>query len=142
MPENIELEIITSTEKPFRTEIKDLYIPAYLGKVGILKNHLPYLSLLNYGEVSYKDIKDISHYLFIQDGIVEVKENKIVIITDSIERGEEFDQSEIEAKLNEINSRIESSKKGEITPEELEEALIEQLKLKIKFNITQKITKK
>ena len=142
MSENIELEIITSTEKPIRTEIKDLYIPAYFGEAGILQNHLPYLSLLNFGEVSYKDIQDITHYLFIHDGFVEVKDNKIVIISDTIERGEDFDRSDIETKLNELNNKIESSKKGEITPEELEDALVEQLKLKIKFNIIQKISRK
>ena len=65
-----------------------------------------------------------------------------MIISDSIERGEEFVRAEIETKLREIDERIESSKRGEITPEELDKALEEKLKLKVKFNIIQKISKK
>ena len=65
MPENMELEIVSSTADVFKTEIKELYIPAHLGKAGILENHLPYLSLVNPGELYYKDQNGKHHYLYI-----------------------------------------------------------------------------
>ena len=52
----IELEILTSREVVLRAEIKDLYIPAFLGEAGVLSHHLPYLSLLKAGEMSYLDL--------------------------------------------------------------------------------------
>lgn len=139
MPENIELQIVTSTDASFKTEIKDIYIPAYLGEAGILENHLPYISLLNFGEISYTDLEGKRHYLIVHEGIIEVLSNKIVIISDLIEKGEELEKSEVEAKLNEVTNRIKSSLRGEITAEELEDALQEEKKLKIKFEITKKI---
>ncbi len=142
MNKHMELEIITSTETAVKTTIKEIYIPAYYGEAGILENHLPYISLLNYGEISYRDTQGIDHYIFIEEGFIENSGNKITIVSDSIERGEEMDGSEIEASYDELNKKIQSAPKGEISPEELEDALLQQKKLKIKVDILKKLEKR
>lgn len=141
MPENMELEIVSSTADVFKTEIKELYIPAHLGKAGILENHLPYLSLIDTGELSYKDKNGEYHYLYITDGFLEVLDNKIVVISDSIEKGEDFDKDDIETKLQEIEKIIKASSSLEagITPEDLEKALQSQKEYKTKLDILNKI---
>ena len=138
MNKTIELEVVSASGQTLRSKIKNLYIPAFLGKAGILEHHLPYISILNYGEVSYMDLNDQSHYLYIEGGVIEVNDNKIVIITDLIEKGEDLVKTEVEAKLKELSQQIESSKKGAISPEELDQALIQELKFKIKSEITKK----
>jgi len=138
MSEKMILEIVSSTGEIEKARIKDLYMPAYLGQAGILHDHLPYISILKFGDISYTDLNNKKHYLFIYDGIVEVINNKITLISDSIEKGEDFDRKEVELKLKEVERRIQSSFKGEITPEELDEALEEKKKLKIKLNICKK----
>jgi len=142
VPDNIKLEIVTSTGIAVETTIKELYIPAYYGEAGILENHVPYISLLNFGELSFTDENNQKHYFFVQDGFMEGAKNKIVIVSDSVEKGEKMDKTETEARYAEANKKIESSLKGEITPEELEEALIEKKKLQIKIDILKKMTKK
>ncbi len=141
MADTIQLQVVTYTDAVLTASIKELYIPAYFGEAGVLEDHKPYISLLKAGEVAYTDIFDKNFYLFIRDGFIEVIKNKISIICDSVEKGEELDKEAIEAKLKELDDRIKSSLTGEITPEELEEALEEQREFATKQKIIQKIEK-
>ncbi len=141
MDKPIELEFISSTADVYKTGIKELYIPAYLGKAGVLENHLPYLTLLKAGEIYYRDMSGKNHYLYIRDGFLEVQDNKITLISDSIERGEEMDRAQIEARLKEINDTIKASLSlaGGIHPDILDKALQDQKVYKTKLEIIGKI---
>ena len=94
MADNIELEIVTSTDMSLKTVVKEVYIPAFFGRAGVLTNHLPYISLLQYGEISYEDLNAQKQYLFVEHGFVEVLDNKIVIMSDLIEKGENLKKQE------------------------------------------------
>jgi ATP synthase F1 epsilon subunit len=139
MADFIELEVVSSNRVILeKTEIKELYIPAFRGEAGILENHLPYISLLSMGEVSYLDPRDRRHYLYIEDGFVESADNRIAIVSDTVVPGEELDAEAIPAKLTAIRARIKSSLKGEISAEELAVALEEEKRLNIKAGIIKK----
>jgi F-type H+-transporting ATPase subunit epsilon len=139
MSEIIELQVVTSTDTGLEASISELYIPAYFGEAGVLENHKPYISLLKSGEISYIDIKGKKFYLFIREGFLEVLDNKVSIFSDSVEKGELLDKQEIEEKLTKLDKQIKSSLTGEISPEELEEALEEQKEFKVKQKIIRKI---
>ena len=138
MAEPISLEIITATDIAVSEDILELYIPAYYGEAGILSNHLPYISILKFGEISYLDIDKKKHYLYIENGFMEVRNNKIVIISDLTIRGEELDPDQIKNSLDTINSKIKSASDGNISVEELDEAILEQKKLTAKSEIIEK----
>jgi F-type H+-transporting ATPase subunit epsilon len=142
MPDLITLEIITASETAVKEDITELYIPAFYGEAGILFNHLPYISVLGFGEVSYKDAAGKHHYLYIENGFMEARNNCIVIISDLVVRGEDLDRGQIESGLSEINSKIQSASKGAITPEELDSAILEQKKLTAKSGIVRKTSGK
>jgi len=139
MSDIINLEIITPEETVVKSEILDLYIPAFYGKAGILSNHLPYISLLKFGEVSYDDTEGKSHYLYIENGFLEVNENNISIISDKVIRGEEIDKINVKARLAEIEKKIKSASSGEIGSEELKMLLEENRKLISQKKISDKI---
>jgi len=141
MSDTIQLQVVTYADTELDVGIKDLYIPAYLGEAGILEDHKPYISLLQSGEVAYTDVMDRKHYLYIREGFIEVLDNKVSIICDSMKKGEDLDREEIEAKLKELDARIKSSIKGEITPGELDEALIEYREFEKKQKIIKKLNK-
>ncbi len=142
MAEPIELEIISFNEIFLRSEIKDLYIPAFWGEAGVKSNHLPYLSLLKPGEISYLDMAGVRHYLYSGEGFLEVRDNRITLIIDTIERGEDFKTEELQKKLAVSESRVKSSFQGDITPLELQEELARQKELRLKLDICNKIGKK
>lgn len=149
MSNAIHLEIVTAAEPAVKASIKQLYLPAYLGKAGVLGDHKPYITLIKPGEISYTDIQDKNHYLYIREGFMEVNENKIVIISDAVERGETFNKEEIEKKLTELDNTIKVLTKLEEgmteeqmkkMPDDLAQALEEQTELQTKLKIIQKIT--
>jgi F-type H+-transporting ATPase subunit epsilon len=149
MAEIIHLEIVTAAEPAIITDIKQLYLPAYLGQAGVLKDHKPYITLIKAGTISYTDIQDKNHYLYIREGFMEVNENKIVIISDAVERGETLNKEEIEKKLAELDKTIKASLKLEegMTGKEMKEmpdvlarALEEQTEFQAKLKIIRKIS--
>jgi F-type H+-transporting ATPase subunit epsilon len=138
----LELEIITSHDVLLRAEIKDLYIPAFLGEAGVLSHHLPYLSLLKAGEISYLDLEGTRHYLYSGEGFLEVRDNHIALIIDAFERGEDLREEDLQKKFQETEARIRSSFKGGITPEELQGELAREKELRLKLAICKKIKNK
>ncbi|MBN2398938.1 MAG: F0F1 ATP synthase subunit epsilon [Candidatus Aminicenantes bacterium] len=142
MAETIELEIISFREVFLRSEIKDLYIPAFWGEAGVKSNHLPYLSQLKPGEISYLDMAGVRHYLYSGEGFLEVRDNHITLIIDTIERGEDFNAEELKKKLAASDDRVKSSFQGAITPLELKEELARQKELRLKLDICKKSAKK
>jgi F-type H+-transporting ATPase subunit epsilon len=142
MAGTIELEIITSREVALRAEIQDLYIPAFLGEAGVLSHHLPYLTLLKAGEISYLDTSGARHYLYSGEGFLEVRDDRVALIIDDFVRGEDLRQEELQQRLLETEERIQSSFKGAITPDELQAELARQKELQAKLAICQKMKNK
>ena len=142
MAGTIELEIITSREVVLRAEIRDLYIPAFLGEAGVLSHHLPYLSLLKAGEISYLDLDGERHFLYSGEGFLEVRDDRIALIIDTFEYGEDLREETLQKQLRESEARIRSSFQGAITPDELQLELARQKELQLKLAITKKIKKK
>jgi len=142
MADAIELEIISSSEVVLRAEIKDLYIPAFLGEAGVLSHHLPYLSLLKAGEISYLDMDGERHFLYSGEGFMEVRDNRVALIIDTFERGEDLREEILQKQLQESDARIRSSFQGAITPAELQLELARQQELRLKLAIRKKIKSK
>ncbi|GEM_PF-536175 len=153
MSDTIHLEIITAGEPPQKINIRQLYLPAYNGMAGVLEDHKPYISLLKAGKISYTDVFNKNHYLFIRDGCMEVKENNVVIISDSIETGETLSEhkEKILGRLTDLNEKIQSFMKireglssEEILkiPDELAQAINEQQEYEIRKSIILKMEDK
>ncbi|MBN2346870.1 MAG: F0F1 ATP synthase subunit epsilon [Candidatus Aminicenantes bacterium] len=139
MAGTIELEILTSRQVVLRTQVVDLYIPAFLGEAGVLSHHLPYLTLLKTGEISYLDPSGARHYLYSGEGLLEVRDDRIALIIDDFVRGEDLREDELRQGLRETEARIASSFQGAITPDELRLELERQNELRLKLAICRKI---
>ncbi len=123
MDNNFTVEII-NPEKSFfsKDDVNEVIVPGYEGEMGILKDHISIISFLKPGIVRVFS-KNTEEKFFIEDGIVEFKNNSLSILTSAIFNIEEIDKDY-------INKKIETSEK------ELSEENIDDQK---KFLITQKI---
>jgi len=135
----IELEIITSREVALRVEVKDLYIPAFLGEAGVLSHHLPYLTLLKAGEISYLDMDGKRHFLYSGEGFLEVRDDRLSLIIDDFVRGEDLREDDLRQRQLETEARIKSSFKGALAPDELQVELARQRELDLKLAICRKM---
>jgi F-type H+-transporting ATPase subunit epsilon len=77
------LEIITPDRKLFAGEVKLVQVPGTKGSFEILKNHAPIISSLEKGTVKIIDQQDQEDFFDIEGGVIEVKKNKIIILSES-----------------------------------------------------------
>jgi F-type H+-transporting ATPase subunit epsilon len=79
------IEIITPDKKLYAGEIKRVKLPGTMGSFEILNNHAPIISTLEKGEVKVTDMTDKITLLNIDGGLVETKDNKIIVLAESVE---------------------------------------------------------
>jgi F-type H+-transporting ATPase subunit epsilon len=79
------LEIITPEKKLFEGEIKLLKVPGSKGSFEILKNHAPIISTLEKGTVKIISPEGSETFFNIGGGVIEVKENKIILLAETVE---------------------------------------------------------
>ncbi len=88
----LNLEIITPSKSAFNGEIKAITVPGTKGRFQILKNHAPIISTIEMGMVKV-DLKDgSSDYYATSGGTIEVLNNKVLVLADSIEKVPEIDE--------------------------------------------------
>lgn len=78
------LEIITPDKKIYEGEIKRIRLPGSKGLFEILKNHAPIISTLSKGVIRVIDEKDRRHTFEVSGGIVENKDNTVIVLLDSV----------------------------------------------------------
>jgi len=113
MSENFKIEIV-NPEKSFlsKDNVSEVVVPAFEGEIGILKDHIPIISFLKPGIVKVFTGTDEENY-YVEDGIVEFKDNSLSILTSSI-----FDLKDIDKNYI-SNSILETEK--ELSKEEIDD---------------------
>ena len=114
MSEEFKIEIV-NPEKSFfsKDDVIEAIVPAYEGEMGILKDHISIISFLKPGIITVLS-KSGNEKFFVEDGIVEFKNNHLSILTSSIfnlsdmdnsKRQDLLKQAENEASKAEINDQ-------------------------------------
>jgi F-type H+-transporting ATPase subunit epsilon/F-type H+-transporting ATPase subunit delta len=99
-----KVEII-NPEKSFLTKenVTEVVIPAYEGDMGILKDHISIISFLKPGLLRVIDVNSADETYYVEDGIIEFKNNCLSILTSNI-----FDIKKIDKnKLRDILIKAE-----------------------------------
>ena len=90
------LEII-SPENSFliKKDTIEVIVPAIEGYMGILKDHIPIISFLKPGIIDVKSKNETLNF-YVDDGIVEFKDNNLSILTSNIFDLKNFDKNNID----------------------------------------------
>ena len=101
MSELFNLEIV-NPEKSFlsKENVTEVVVPAFEGEMGILKDHISIISFLKPGIIKVYSKSEESKY-FVEDGIVEFKDNNLSILTSTIFKVSELDKNKIENLISE-----------------------------------------
>ena len=78
------LEIITPRERIYKGEIKRVRLPGSEGLFELLKNHAPLISTLQKGTIRIIDENDRSHTFDVAGGVVENKNNNVIVLVESV----------------------------------------------------------
>ena len=108
MSEEFKVEIV-NPERSFllKEDVTEVVIPAFEGEMGILKDHISLISFLKPGIITVYSKSEENKY-FVEDGIVEFKDNSLSILTSSIYNMSDLDRNKIDQIVKE--AEIESSK--------------------------------
>ena len=93
MSEEFKIEIV-NPEKSFlvKEDVLEVVIPAFEGEMGILKDHISIISFLKPGIIKILS-KSGDESFYVEDGIVEFKNNNLSILTSSIVKLADLDKS-------------------------------------------------
>ena len=91
MSEEFKVEVV-NPEKSFlsKEDATEVVVPAFEGEMGILKDHISIISFLKPGIITIHS-KSGEEKFYVEDGIVEFKNNNLSILTSSI-----FNLNEVE----------------------------------------------
>jgi F-type H+-transporting ATPase subunit epsilon len=112
MSEEFKIEIV-NPEKFFlsKEDVIEVVVPAFEGEMGILKDHISIISFLKPGIIKiFTKLGEENYY--VEDGIVEFKNNNLSVLTSSIFDIKDIDKDKIRELLTQAE---ENSKSSEIT---------------------------
>jgi F-type H+-transporting ATPase subunit epsilon len=99
----IHLEIVSPERRAFSEEVESVVVPGIDGELGILPHHTRLISALGTGELRIKRAGG-EEILLISGGFVEVRPDRVIVMTDLAEHSDEID----EAKAVEARKRAEA----------------------------------
>ena len=106
MSEEFKVEIV-NPEKSFlsKEDVTEVVVPAFEGEMGILRDHISIISFLKPGIIKVYSKSDEKKY-FIEDGIVEFKDNSLSILTSSIFNLKDIDKSQVNNSISEAENEL------------------------------------
>ncbi|MGH3140476.1 MAG: ATP synthase F1 subunit epsilon [Gaiellales bacterium] len=115
MPEHppYPVEVITPEGVVFAGNAEILVVPGAAGDLGILSNHAPLISLLQPGETRITDeAGDVKRYAT-DDGYVQVRQNRAVVLVGEAVDGGSIDAAEAAKRLEEAREALERAEGGD-----------------------------
>ncbi len=80
----MKIEILTPDSKIYEGEIESVRVPGKKGSFQVLKDHAPIISTLEKGMVHIIDNSGKESIFEIDGGVIEVKANKIILLSESV----------------------------------------------------------
>lgn len=108
----VHLEIVTPGRTVFNDNVKSFTAPGAEGGFQILHNHAPFISTIIPGIVKYVTADGTEKRFVTSGGTVEVHDNKITMLAESLIPVEEIDAAAAENEKIEASRILESKEPG------------------------------
>ena len=101
---------IVNPEKSFLTkeDVTEVVVPAFEGDMGILKDHISIISFLKPGLVRVIDMSSAEETYYVEDGIIEFKNNCLSILTSNIFDIKKIDKNKVRDILVKAEKDVEN----------------------------------
>ena len=109
MSEEFKIEIV-NPEKSFfsKDDVIEAIVPAYEGEMGILKDHISIISFLKPGIIKVHT-KSGEEKFYIEDGIIEFKNNNLSILTSTIYNLKDLEKNKLQDLLKIAEEEVNES---------------------------------
>lgn len=133
MSEVLRLTILTPEKQLYKGQIKSIKTSNSEGLFQILPKHMPMITVLRPSLTEFIDIDDKVFKAFTSEGLLRIKNNKVVIVCDACEWPEEIDEERAGKAKDRAEKRLRSNN-SDIDVKRAQLALfraITRLKLKV-----------
>jgi len=109
MSEEFKVEIV-NPERSFlsKDDVTEIVVPAFEGEMGILKDHISIISFLKPGIIKIFS-KSAEENYYVENGIVEFKNNNLSILTSSIFNIKDMDKNKIEEFIQQAENEASNN---------------------------------
>jgi F-type H+-transporting ATPase subunit epsilon len=111
---SFQLEVVTPQRLIVNDEVTELMAPGSEGYFGVLPGHIPFITTLKIGELTYWKGKDERH-LAVTWGYAEVRGDKVIILAEMAERAEEVDMERAQRARDRAETRLRQWAAGDET---------------------------
>ena len=110
MSEEFKIEIV-NPEKSFlsKENVSEVVIPAFEGEMGILKDHISIISFLKPGIIKVFTGSEEENF-YVDDGIVEFKDNSLSILTSSVFNLKNVDKKYVRESIEQAEKELTNDK--------------------------------
>ena len=110
MSEGFNIEIV-NPEKSFlsKENVSEVVVPAFEGEMGILKDHISIISFLKPGIIKVFAGTEEENF-YVEDGIVEFKDNSLSILTSTVFNLKNLDKNYIGNSIAEAEKELAKDK--------------------------------
>ena len=110
MSEEFKVEIV-NPEKSFlsKENVTEVVVPAFEGEMGILKDHISIISFLKPGIIKINSGNEESSF-YVDDGIVEFKDNTLSVLTSNIFDVKNSDKTKIQEMIKKAEKDLSDEK--------------------------------
>ncbi len=106
MAEKVLLKLVTPSRLLLEQEVDEVTVPGTPGELGVLPNHIAFLTTLDIGEMSYKAGADRIR-LALSGGYTEVLDNEMTVLADAAEYAGEIDVERARSAREKAEKRME-----------------------------------
>ena len=108
MSEDFKVDIVNPDRSFFSNDkVKEIVVPAVEGDMGILKDHIPIISFLKPGIILLSTNEGLQKF-YVEDGIIEFRDNTLSILTSTIMDLKNIDKSFIDNNIKDAEKQLEN----------------------------------
>ena len=108
MNEEFKVEIVNPDKSFYSNEsVREAVVPAFEGEMGILKDHISIISFLKPGIITILNNSSEEKF-FVEDGILEFKDNVLSILTSSIYNIKNIQKDKISIDITEAEKALKN----------------------------------
>jgi len=115
MADRLHLEIVTPSRRVVEVEVDEVRLPGALGEMGVLPGHIPLLTALAAGPLTYYEGSAVTRYA-VQGGFAEVLPDRVTILATVAKTADDIDLVAAKTSLDEAQGKLKDA-----TAEELDE---------------------
>ena len=105
----LQLEIVTPYGQLLSDDVNEVVLPAREGEIGVLPGHVPLLTLLDVGKLSYEKGGKVTE-IFLNSGYAEVARDKVTVLAESAEIAKQIDVARAESAQKRAEKRLKEEK--------------------------------